>query len=140
MGAVVGDAGGEFFEDVEGASGGGGEGVGFGGVDGEGLGDGFGVHVGGQEHEFPFVDVGLVFDAGADVGVGVELGCVFFAVGEDGDEDLVGAVGVGHGGQAFADAVDGFADGVVEGGAAAGYEGLVGEGGDGLEVYAFVGG
>lgn len=106
------------------------EGGGIVGTDAEGGGGGNGILVGPEEEKFPMVDVFLVNDALVDVGHGEAGGGVFESVGEDGDNDLAGPVGFGGGGQAFAEGVDGGADGIEQGGAAPGGVGGGVEAGD----------
>src|SRR5690606_10793846 len=61
-------------------------------------------------------------DALGDVLPGEAGRGVLLAVGEDGDGDVAGLLVVGGGGEASPEAVDGVADGVEQGGAAAGDE------------------
>ena len=61
----------------------------------------------------------LVADAPADIPPGESVGGVFIAIGEDGDDDGAGAVGLGKGGECGAEFVDGAGGGVEQGGGAA---------------------
>lgn len=106
------------------------EGGGVVAVDADAGGGGDGILVGAEEEEFPLIDVGLVADALLDFCPVVLGGGVFCAVGEDGDEDVAGAIGLGHGGEAGAEAVDGEADSIEQCGGATGLIGDGGEGGD----------
>ena len=101
------------------------------GLDAHAGGGGDGVLVCTQEQEFPLVFLGLVGDSLVDVGHGKLVGRIFLAVGEDRDDDLGWALGVGSGGEFAADEVDGAADGVEQGCAA---PGLVGFGGERLGI------
>ena len=97
------------------------------GLDAHAGGGGDGVLVGTQEQEFPLVFLGLVSDAPVDVGHAELSGRIFLAVGEDRDDDLGWALGVGSGGEFAADEVDGATDGVEEGSGAPGLVGFRGE-------------
>lgn len=81
---------------------------------------GDGVLVGGEEQEFPGKFLALAGDPLMDFFQGVVVGCVFVAVGVDGDDDFAGAFFLGLGSELFTEGVDGKADGVQQGGAAPG--------------------
>ena len=97
------------------------------GVDAHAGGGGDGILVGAEEEKLPLVFFGLVGDALVDVGHGEFAGGVFQAVGEDGDDDLGRALGLGGGGEFAADVVDAAADGVEQGGVAPGLIGFKGQ-------------
>ena len=91
---------------------------GVGGMDVHPRSSGDGVLTGTEEEELPGVFLGLVADALGDVGPGVAGGRVFLAIGKNGEGDVLGSVGRGERGEALAEAVDGAADSIEQGGAA----------------------
>ena len=81
-------------------------------VDTVGCCGGDGVLVGCEEEEFPAVVVGLVADHLAYLLGGVVRGCVFIAVGVDGDDDFSRAVLFRRVGELLANVINGAANGI----------------------------
>jgi hypothetical protein len=109
------------------------------GVHLHGGGGGDGVLVGGEEDELPAFLFAVEGDQIADVSAGVFLRGVFFAVGEDDEDDFGGALGLRQGLEAAVGLFDRAANGIEQGrGASRGVSGgsefrnlLHGDGGDG---------
>ncbi len=97
------------------------------GVHLHGGGGGDGVLVGGEEDELPAFLFAVEGDQIADVSAGVFLRGVFFAVGEDDEDDFGGALGLRQGLEAAVGLFDRAANGIEQGGGASR---LVGGGGE----------
>lgn len=129
LAAFFGDAEAHVVEDLGSAGGVGGEGDGVFAGDVEACGGGEGVLVGGKEDEFPAL--GAFFaDEVSDVRLGVLRAGVFFAVGEDGDDDFLRPLRCRAGGKGSGHFLEGATDGIKEGGAATGLVSGGGEVGD----------
>jgi hypothetical protein len=80
---------------------------------------GDGVLISGEEEELPAFLIAVEADEVADVLDGVFLGGVFFAIGEDGEDDFAGLVTLWQRGDAAVGFFDGAANGIEQSGAAA---------------------
>lgn len=78
-----------------------GEGAGVVGIDADFVGLADGLFAGGEEEEFPAVDLLLVFNHVVDGLPGEALAGVFETVSEDGDDDGAGSLGLGESGEAL---------------------------------------